>query len=220
MIQNLLGGGADSTTSTIVGGMTALIQHPEATKKAQEEIRRVIGNKAKVDEDDIQYLPYTRAFIKEAMRMYPPFPLLVPRLNTESCIIGPDADHMYEIKANTLVYVNAWAVGRDPEAYENPLEFRPERFLERPDIDYRGLNFELIPFGAGRRRCPGMELGAATAEIAIANLLYAFDWALPDGVTDVDYELLPGLTMHRKNKLLLRPQEYAGYRQALASKGN
>ncbi|KAL8148568.1 5-OH-xanthotoxin synthase-like [Apium graveolens] len=218
VIMNLLGGGADSTTGTIVGGMMALLQYPEATKKAQEEIRRVIGNKTKVDEDDIQNLPYTRAFMKEAMRMYPPFPLLVPRLSTESCIIGPDADHMYDIKANTIVYVNAFAVGRDPEAYEKPLEFKPERFLERPDIDYRGHNFELIPFGAGRRRCPGMEMGAATSEIAIVNLLYAFDWSLPEGA-HVDYELLPGLTMHRKNKLWVRPREYAGYRQALNSQG-
>ncbi|WOH00732.1 hypothetical protein DCAR_0520106 [Daucus carota subsp. sativus] len=219
VLMNLFVGGTDSTSGTIVGGMTALIHHPEAMKKSQEEVRRVIGNKGRVEEDDLQYLPYTRAVIKEAMRMYPPFPLLVPRTSTESCIIGPDADHQYEIKAKTLVYVNAWAVGRDPEAYENPLEFKPERFLERPDIDYKGQHFELIPFGAGRRGCPGIALGAAVAETTIANLLYAFDWALPDGVKDVDLELLPGLTMHRKNKLFLRPKEYAGYRQGIASMG-
>ncbi|PPD92033.1 hypothetical protein GOBAR_DD11020 [Gossypium barbadense] len=110
----------------------------------------------------------------------------------------------YDIPAKTLVYVNAWAIGKDPETWENPEEFYPERFIGSP-IDYKGQHFELIPFGAGRRVCPGMHMGVAVVELALANLLYKFDWEMPIAMSkeDIDFDALPGLATHKKNPLIL-----------------
>ncbi|XP_070029371.1 cytochrome P450 71A1-like [Nicotiana sylvestris] len=115
----------------------------------------------------------------------------------------------YEIRPGTIVYVNAWAIARDPEIWEKPKEFIPERFLNS-NIDYKGRDFELLPFGAGRRGCPGIALGVASMELALSNLLYAFDWELPYGVKkeDIDTHARPGITMHKKNELCLIPKNY------------
>ncbi|KAI3761193.1 hypothetical protein L1987_51604 [Smallanthus sonchifolius] len=101
------------------------------------------------------------------MRLYPPASLLVPRETRKDAVV-----HGYKIKQKTLVYVNAWAIGRDPRSWESPEEFLPERFLGGCDIDFKGNDFELIPFGAGRRICPGMSIGVITVELLLANLLY------------------------------------------------
>ncbi|KAL4310247.1 hypothetical protein GQ457_01G006170 [Hibiscus cannabinus] len=110
----------------------------------------------------------------------------------------------YEVPVKCLVYVNAWAIGRDPEAWKNPEKFCPERFIGS-FIDYKGQHFELIPFGAGKRTCPGMRMGVATVELAFANILYKFDWEMTTGMNeeDLDFEALPGITTHKKNDLVL-----------------
>lgn len=102
----------------------------------------------------------------------------------------------YKIPAKTRIFVNAWAIGRNPESWEEPNVFKPERFLER-DIDYRGQNFELIPFGAGRRGCPALTFAVAVVELALAQLLHSFDWELPPGITAKDLDLTEvfGLSM-------------------------
>ena len=155
-----------------------------------------------VNEDDIKsYL--LSSVIKETMKLYPPVPLL-PRETLEKCTVNG-----YEVPHKTLVFVNAWAIGRDPEAWVNPEEFLPERFLQS-DVDFRGRNFELIPFGAGRRGCPGINMGLAIVELALANLLYLFDWEMPEGMRreDLDTDGLPGLAMHEKNAICLVPKNY------------
>ncbi|KZV29726.1 hypothetical protein F511_05820 [Dorcoceras hygrometricum] len=199
ILMDVFVAGTDTSASLIVWAMTALIKKPEAMKKAQEEVRNVVGNKGTVDEDDIQNLPYLKAIIKEALRMFPPTPLSVPRETIQKCTIDG-----YEIPEKTMVYVNVHAIGLDPEYWENPTEFLPERFLNNP-IDYRGHDFGLLPFGSGRRGCPGMNLAISTVELALANLLYSFDWELPSGMKkeDVDLEVLPGVTSHKKNDLCL-----------------
>ncbi|KAF2284264.1 hypothetical protein GH714_020135 [Hevea brasiliensis] len=115
----------------------------------------------------------------------------------------------FQIPPKTVVHVNVWAIGRDPEVWENPEEFCPERFINK-SIDLKGQNFELIPFGAGRRVCPGMVMGLTTVELALANLLYIFDWELPIGMSneDLDMEVQPGLTMHKKNALRLMARNH------------
>ena len=171
-------------------------------KKAQKEVREVTGEKGFVAENDVQKLVYLKAVVKEAMRLNPPIPLLIPRQTIEKCMING-----YDIEAKTLVYVNAYAIGKDPECWENPNEFLPERFM-MSSIDFKGQDFELIPFGVGRRICPGMAMGVATTELALANLLYPFNWELPPGEDrkDIDMAALPGITMHKKNHLCLVPE--------------
>lgn len=167
--------------------------------KVQQEIRNMGGKKEFLEENDIQSFPYLKAVIKETLRMYLPAPLLVPRESREKCIISG-----YNIPANTILYVNAWAIQRDSNVWKNPDEFYPERFLES-SINFLGQDFELIPFGAGHRICPGLSMAVASVELILANLLYSFDWKLPDGLVkeDIDTEMLPGITQHKKNPLYL-----------------
>ncbi|KAM3327273.1 hypothetical protein P3S67_002399 [Capsicum chacoense] len=115
----------------------------------------------------------------------------------------------FEIQPKTIIHVNVWAIARDPEIWENPEEFIPERFLNS-DVDFKGQYFELIPFGAGRSGCPAMTLGVASVELALSNLLYSFDWKLPYGMKkeDIDTNAKPGITMHKKNDLCLIAKNY------------
>ncbi|XWS25874.1 hypothetical protein CRYUN_Cryun27aG0105200 [Craigia yunnanensis] len=189
--------GTDTSAATVIWVMTFLMKNPRCLKKTQEEVKNLLGKKGFVNEDDVQGLTYLKAVIKETFRLQPTVPLLVPRETRRKCNIGG-----YEIPAKTFVYVNAWAVGRDPEAWENPEDFYPERFIGSA-IDYKGLDFELIPFGAGRRDCPGIHMGVATVELALANLLYKFDWEMPTGMNkeDIDFDVIPGITVHKKKLL-------------------
>nr|GMC51801.1 cytochrome P450 83B1-like [Ipomoea batatas] len=199
VLMNVFIGGTETSAVVIIWAMTALMKDRRVMDKVQQEIRELIGEKGKVDEDDIKQLSYFRAVIKETLRLYPPVPLLLNREIISKCTIEE-----YEIKPKTIVIINAWAIARDPEHWEDPEEFYPERFLDC-NIDYKGQNFEFIPFGAGRRMCPGMTLGLVVAELALANLLYSFDWELPSGMKkeDIDIESLPGLAMYKKNHLCL-----------------
>ncbi|TXG52108.1 hypothetical protein EZV62_021277 [Acer yangbiense] len=145
----------------------------EVSKSNEESSRRNSGKKDFVDEDDIRIFSYLEAVVKKTMRLQPVVPLLVPRETIDQCILDG-----YEIPPKMTVLVNMWAIGRDPEVWENPEEFYPERFIGS-SIDMKGQNFELVPFGAGRRSCPGMLMGILTVELALANLLYKFDWEMP-----------------------------------------
>ncbi|CAL5383492.1 unnamed protein product [Camellia sinensis] len=204
VLMNIFFGGTDTSAATLVWAMTALMQNTKAMKRVQEEVRNLVGEKGSVDEDDLQNLPYLKAVVKETMRLHPAVPLLVPRETTQTCKIDG-----YEIPPKTLVYVNAWAIGRDPEAWDNPQEFLPERFIGST-IDFKGQDFELVPFGAGRRGCPGLYMGAVQVELTLANLLCAFDWELPVGMKkeDLDTEVIPGVTMHKKTALCLVARNY------------
>ncbi|KAL8211538.1 hypothetical protein R6Q57_005975 [Mikania cordata] len=206
MLMNVLVGGTDTSAVTVVWAMGSLVKSPEAMKKAQEEVRNVIGNNGKLDEDDhLPKLTYLKAVIKETMRLYPPAPLLLPRETRKDVVLQG-----YNIKQKTFVYVNAWAIGRDPKSWNNPEEFLPERFLDGScDIDFKGNDFELIPFGSGRRICPGLSAGVLMVEVLLANLLYLFDWGLPKGVTkdDIDSDAKPGIAMHKRNELCMLAHE-------------
>ncbi|RDX68735.1 Cytochrome P450 83B1, partial [Mucuna pruriens] len=197
VLMDMLVAGTDATSVTAVGAMTALLKNPRVMKKVQEEIRTLGGKRDFLDEDEIQKFPYFKAVIKEILRLHLPAPLLVQRETNEPCIIDG-----YEIPAKTIVYVNAWAIHRDPTAWKDPDVFLPERFLDST-IDFRGQDFELIPFGAGRRICPGMPMAIASLDLILANLLNSFDWELPAGMRkeDIDTEVLPGITQHKKNHL-------------------
>ncbi|KAF5792567.1 putative cytochrome P450 [Helianthus annuus] len=204
MLMDVLVAGTDTSSATVVWAMTALIKNPKVMKKVQEEVRNVVGKKSKVDEDDLPKLIYMKAVVKEIWRLYPTVPLLVPRETTKETTLNG-----YKIKQKTLVFINTLAIGRDPKSWDSPEEFLPERFLGS-DIDFKGNDFELTPFGAGRRICPGMTMGVVTVDLLLANLLYLFDWSLPDGIKkeDIDLEVMPGITMHKRNELCLLPHVY------------
>ncbi|GLT97605.1 hypothetical protein SLE2022_151610 [Rubroshorea leprosula] len=205
ILMNVFVAGTDTGAATVVWAMTFLMKYPAAMKKVQDEVRNLIGKKGFLNEDEIQDLPYLKAVVKETFRLQSTVPLLVPRETIQDCNIGG-----YKIPAKTLVYVNAWAIGRDTETWgQNSEDFYPERFIGS-SIDYKGQEFGLIPFGSGRRICPGMYMGAATVELALANLLYRFDWKMPSGIKkeDLDFDTAPGITMHKRNPLYLLAAEY------------
>ncbi|KAI7733768.1 hypothetical protein M8C21_015231 [Ambrosia artemisiifolia] len=197
VIMNILLAGTETSASTVVWAMTMLIKNPNSMKKVQQEVRTAVRKKGKVDEDDLYKFDYLRAVIKESLRLYPVVPLLVPRESRERCVLEG-----YEIPKKTLVYVNAWAIGRDPKCWERPEEFEPERFMGS-NVDFKGADFELIPFGAGRRGCPGLLMGTTTVELALSNLVYSFDWEVPEGTKDIDTLKTEGIAMHKKNALQL-----------------
>ncbi|CAM0948978.1 unnamed protein product [Alopecurus aequalis] len=198
VIRDLFNAGSETSATTLQWAMSELMRHPNVMQKAQAEVRDQMQGKPTVTEDDLASLKYLRLVIKETMRLHPAGPLL-PREAMETCkILG------YDIPKGTTLLINAWAIGRDPKHWKDPEEFKPERF-ESGMIDYKGTNFEYIPFGSGRRICPGMTFAEANMEIVLATLLYHFDWELPGGAKpeEVDMTEAMGLTVCPKNDLYL-----------------
>lgn len=203
-LQDMFVAGTDTSSNTTEWALSEMIRNPRVLKKAQAEIRQALKGKETVNEEDIQGLQYLKLVIKEALRIHPPVPLCLPRESKESCEIDG-----YEIPEKTKVIVNAWAIGRDPSYWKDPEKFIPERFSEN-SIDYKGTNFNYIPFGAGRRICPGMTFGLANVELPLAKLIYHFDWELPNGMRpeDLDMSEYFGATVGRKNNLDLIATPY------------
>ncbi|OAY57928.1 cytochrome P450 71B34 [Manihot esculenta] len=201
ILMNIFLAGVDTGAITMVWAMAELARHPRIMKKAQEEIRGCIGKKRKVSESDIDKLVYLKMIVKETMRLHPPSTLLIPRETMSKFSING-----YEIEPKTRIQVNVWAIGRDPKIWRNPEEFYPERFVDN-HIDFRGQNYELLPFGGGRRGCPAISMGITMVELALANLLFWFDWKLPFNTKeeDINMEEKVGLTTYKKTALLLVP---------------
>ncbi|XP_043724225.1 tryptamine 5-hydroxylase-like, partial [Telopea speciosissima] len=205
LVLDMFVAGTDTTAATLEWTMTELARHPEVMEKAQLEVRKVARSDGTVQEHHLHQLHYLKAVIKETLRLHHPVPLLVPRESIEKCTL--DDDGIYEIPAKTRVLINAYAIGRDPQYWDNPLDYNPERFITDTNIDVKDQDFRLLPFGGGRRGCPGYSFALATIEIALARLLYHFDWALPLGVTadDVDLTEIFGLATRKKVALVLLP---------------
>ncbi|XP_047957161.1 cytochrome P450 71A9-like [Salvia hispanica] len=193
--------GTDTSSATIIWTMTELIRNPTVKQKAQQQVREIAKGKPMVDESDLPKLSYLKQVIKESFRLHPPAPLLVPRETIEPCAIDGGK---YHIPAKTRVFFNAAAMSVDSAVWKNPREFSPERF-EDSDVDFRGQHFELLPFGAGRRGCPGINFSIPVVELAVANLLFRFNWKLPEGISaeDVDMDEALGIVMHKKTPLCL-----------------
>ncbi|KAJ1253541.1 hypothetical protein BS78_05G100000 [Paspalum vaginatum] len=199
---DMFAAGSETSSTTLNWCMTELVRSPAAMARAQAEVREAFkGRRIAITEDGLEGLAYLKLVIKETLRLHPPIPLL-PRKSREACqVMG------YDIPKDTVVFVNGWAIGRDPRYWEDAEEFRPERFQGPSDIDYRGNSFEYLPFGSGRRSCPGTNLGVGNIELALASLLYHFDWELPHGIgpRDVDVSEAPGLVAGKKTSLILHP---------------
>ncbi|XP_024029879.1 cytochrome P450 71D9-like [Morus notabilis] len=204
VIWNVFSAGSTTTATAIDWAMSEMIKNPRVMRKAQTEVRQVFSRKGSVDETVLSEMKYLKCVVKETLRLHPSAPLLIPRECGEKCEIKG-----YEIPVKTKVIVNAWAMGRDPKYWTEPDSFMPERFLDS-SIDFKGTNFEYIPFGAGRRICPGMLFGLSNVEVLLAMLLYHFDWKLPNGLKHEDLDMTEffGVTVRRKDDLYLIPVAY------------
>ncbi|KAK9232641.1 hypothetical protein WN943_022889 [Citrus x changshan-huyou] len=202
----LILGGSDTTSGTLTWAISLLLNNRHALKKAQEELDQQVGKERAVDESDTENLVYLQAIIKETLRLYPAGPLLAPREAMEDCTVSG-----YHVPAGTRLMINAWKIQRDPRVWENPSAFQPERFLPghgaHADVDVRGQQFELIPFGSGRRSCPGASSALQVLHLTLARLLHSFELATPLD-QPVDMSESPGLTIPKATplKVLLSPR--------------
>ena len=202
-MKALILGGSDTTAGTLTWAISLLLNNSEMLKKAQEELDLQVGRERPVDESDIKNLVYIQAIIKETLRLYPAGPLLGPREAMNDCTVAG-----YHVPAGTRLVVNVWKIQRDPRVWSNPSAFLPERFLtSHADIDIRGQHFELIPFGSGRRSCPGASFALQLLHLTLARFLHAFELATPLD-QPVDMTESPGLTIPKATPLevLLKPR--------------
>ncbi|XP_020266929.1 cytochrome P450 93A3-like [Asparagus officinalis] len=199
-IQNVFVGGTDTSATTIVWALAELINQPTILWKARDEINTVVGMNRLVKESDIPNLPYLQAVVKETLRLHPAIPMII-RESNEHCKING-----YDIPAKTRLLVNVWAIGRDPNHWSKPLDFKPERFIEiGKGLDVRGQHFHLLPFGSGRRGCPGTTLALQVTQPMLAAMIQCFDWKVNNGHGMVDMTEGPGFTLPRAKPLICRP---------------
>ncbi|XP_058742877.1 cytochrome P450 71D10-like [Vicia villosa] len=201
VVLDMFGAGSETSSGIVLWAMSEMVKNPKVMEAAQAEVRSVFDKKGYVDETDLHLLVYLKCVIKETLRLHPSLPLLIPRESRENCQING-----YDIPAKTRVMINAWAIGRDPKYWVEVESFKPERFHNNA-IDFRGTDFEYLPFGAGRRMCPGIAFGIPNVELPLANLLYHFDWKLPNGMKNEELDMTEafGITAGRKHDLCLVP---------------
>ncbi|VAH72129.1 unnamed protein product [Triticum turgidum subsp. durum] len=208
LLTDVFFGAIDTSANALEFTLAELMRKPHLMVKLQDEVRGIIVPQGQeiIGETDMNNMTYLRAVIKESLRLHPLAPLLAPHLAMADCITDG-----YIVPARTRVVVNAWAIGRDPSSWEYVEEFIPERFTDEGSsmhVNFKGNDFQFLPFGAGRRMCPGMNLGITNVELMLANLLCHFDWQLPLGAErkDIDMTEVFGLTVRTKEKLLLIPK--------------
>uniref|UniRef100_A0ACD5U6D2 Uncharacterized protein n=1 Tax=Avena sativa TaxID=4498 RepID=A0ACD5U6D2_AVESA len=209
ILIDMFGAGTDTSSLVLELAMAELMRKPQLMTKLQSEVRNgTPKGQELVEEENLSGMAYLKAVVKETLRLHPPAPLLLPHLAIADCEVDG-----YRIAAGTRVIINSWAIGRCPGSWEKPEEFVPERFVEggaAAAVDLRGKDFQFVPFGAGRRICPGLNFGLATVEIMLANLAYRFDWELPPGMEreNIDMTEVFGLAVRRKEKLMLVPKTH------------
>ncbi|KAI3802368.1 hypothetical protein L1987_30500 [Smallanthus sonchifolius] len=205
--ESLIAGGADTTTVMLTWTLSLLLNNRYALIKAQEELETQVGKDRQVNESDIKNLVYLQAIVKETLRLYPAAFLNAPRAFTKDCTIFG-----YHVSKGTWLLINTWKLQRDPKIWPDPCEFRPERFLtlDQKVIDVKVMDFELIPFGAGRRSCPGIGLANQMLHMVLATLIQNFDMSTPNG-EPVDMTAIAGLTNAKASPLevLLSPRLHA-----------
>ncbi|CAL4925908.1 unnamed protein product [Urochloa decumbens] len=173
IFSDLFAAGSDTSSNTVEWAMTELLQNPESMSKVCDELAGVTGSRRNIEESQIGQLPYLQAVVKETFRLHPPAPFLLPRQAEVATKVNG-----YTIPKGARLLINIWAMGRDANVWPEPEKFMPERFLEKM-VDFKGGDFELIPFGAGRRICPGMPLAVRMVHLVLGSLLNQFKWKLP-----------------------------------------
>ena len=194
-------GSMDTASTTLEWALSELIKHPQMMKKVQNELVKVVGVERMVEESDLESLEYLNMVVKETLRLHPVAPLLIPHESMEDCTVNG-----FDILKKSRVMVNVWAIGRDPDSWTDPDKFLPERFIGS-EVDLRGQHFQLIPFGSGRRGCPGMQLGLTVVRLVLAQLVHCFDWELPDKMLPSELDMTEefGLTLPRAKHLMAIP---------------
>jgi cytochrome P450 len=192
--------GTDTTSATVEWAMAELLQNPKKLKKATKELQQVINKDEDPKDLDINKLPYLQAVVKETLRLHPSAPILVHKSISDVDLCG------FKVPKDTQVLVNVWSMGRDSSIWTDPNVFLPERFLECGEV-FRGEDFGFIPFGAGRRMCPGVPFAHRVVHTMLATLLYHFDWKLPNGekIEDMDMTEKFGITLHKVKPLMIIP---------------
>ncbi|CAM0951618.1 unnamed protein product [Alopecurus aequalis] len=184
-LSDLFISGAETNSITVEWTMAELLRQPAVMSKVRDELREALGSKRHPDESDIGKMPYLRAVVMETMRLHPASPLMMPH---EAMADGAEVGG-YEVPKGTKVIVNLWAIMRDPATWTQPEDFVPERFLGA-DVDFRGKDqVEFMPFGAGRRACPGTPMATRVVTLILASLLHAFEWRLPEGMQPRDVDV-------------------------------
>jgi cytochrome P450 len=193
----MLGAGGDTSAASALWVLTELLRHPSVMKTLQGELDSIVGPNRLVQDDDLPNLPYLNAVLKETFRLHPVIPFLIPHESSQDCEIEG-----FHIPAKTRLFVNVWGIQRDPAVWEKPLEFNPNRFLNSTK-DIRGQDFDLLPFGTGRRMCPGLNLGFLMVIYPVALLVHAIDWSLPEGQKpeDIDISEAFGIVLHKEQPL-------------------
>ncbi|KAK4366798.1 hypothetical protein RND71_014678 [Anisodus tanguticus] len=201
ILLDLLVASIDTSATTIDWILTELLRHPNVMKKLHNELEQVVGKNRMVEESDLENLEYLDMVIKESYRLHPVAPLLIPHESIEDCTVDG-----FHIPKGSRLLINVWTIGRDPDIWVEPEKFKPERF-QGSNIDLRGQHFELLPFGSGRRSCPGLQLGLTMVRLVVGQMVHCFDWELPNGMTlkDIDMTENFGLVTTRAQHLMLIP---------------
>lgn len=202
VLFELFAGGADATTTTLEWAMSELLRHPPVMKRLQGEIESVVGKRRKVEESDLAAMKYLHCVVKETLRLYPPLPLALPHQSTEAVTVGG-----YYIPKKTILLVNLWAIGRDPTVWgADASEFKPDRFMGEEYIDLTGQSdFKILPFGSGRRGCPGTALAIPMVELLLSHLVHVFDWRVEGDASELDMNEVSGTATPREVPLFAFP---------------
>ncbi|XP_059624783.1 cytochrome P450 71AU50-like [Cornus florida] len=202
IMLDMLVAGMDTPTTTIEWGLSELLRDPPVMKKLQKELDEVVGMDRMVEESDLENLEYLDMVLKETFRLHPVAPLLLPHESMEDCTVNG-----FHIPKKSRITINVWAIGQDPNAWTDPEKFFPERFVGS-SIDVKGQDYQLLPFGSGRRHCPGMQLGLIVVRLLLAQLVHCFDWELPNNIlpNELDMTELFGHVTTRANHLVAIPK--------------
>lgn len=198
LLMDMVVGGTDTSSNTIEFAMSEILNKPLVLEKARQELEAVVGKDSIVEESHLHKLPYLHAVMKETLRLHPVLPLLVPHCPSETCTVGG-----YTIPKGSRIFINVWAIHRDPSSWENPLEFDPNRFLDSK-WDYSGSDFNYFPFGSGRRICAGIAMAERMVMHSLATLVHSFDWKLPQG-DKLDLSEKFGIVLKKKIPLVAIP---------------
>ncbi|XP_042039990.1 cytochrome P450 71AU50-like [Salvia splendens] len=201
IMLDLLLASMDTAAASIDWILSELLRNPSVMKKVQKELEQVVGLKRMVEESDLDQLEYLDMVVKESFRLHPVGPLLIPHYSMEDSKVNG-----YDIPKGSRIFINTYAIGRDPNVWTDPEMFIPERFIGS-DIDLRGQHFQLLPFGSGRRGCPGMQLGLIQVRLIVSQLVHCFDWQLPNDMSpeELDMNEEVGIVVSRANHLMAIP---------------